>query len=79
MYAIDQGGFQIRFNPFILAEQILTAAKCAGLSPKDKPGATVMLAFKDDRKPENYPVQIWAQSEGGQIEVTGIAMPLAAE
>ena len=77
------GGFQIRFNPYILANQLLTVAKCAGM--KKNGNGTVVLAFREPirgdkhSQPERHPVQIWAKSEDGQIEVTGLAMPLVAE
>ena len=47
--------------------------------------ATVVLAFREPvpgdkhSQPERHPVQIWAKGEGGQIEVTGLVMPLVAE
>ncbi len=78
-----RSGFQIRFNPYILANQLLTVAKCAGM--KKNGNGTVVLAFREPipgdkhSQPEKHPVQIWAQSEGGQIEVTGVAMPLVAQ
>ena len=65
----------MRFNPYILANQLLTVAKCAGL---DKKMATVVLEFDSTRKPDEHPMLVKAQSTDKRIQVTGMAMPLVS-
>ncbi len=66
------GGVRVMFNPYILANQLLTVAKCAGL---DKKEARVTLEFKT-RKPAEHPMLIKTESTDKRIQVTGMAMPL---